>query len=135
MHAVTHALIARTRAHKHSDQGYGSPLVCKLRFSMDFVHKNYHNLRWLLRVTDDTYVNVPNLMSYVALYKPTEARCFGEIYRYGSYTYPHGGAGWLLSRGLIDQMVPRMGEFMHMVNATGMDSDDVVRGLSKCVWR
>jgi hypothetical protein len=81
-------------------------------------------------LTDDTYVNVPNLASFVQLYNESTPHIFGEIYRYKGYRYPHGGAGWLLSKEFVARMVTSMDRFIQMCNQTNMWADDVV---STCV--
>uniref|UniRef100_A0AAV2JB77 Fringe-like glycosyltransferase domain-containing protein n=1 Tax=Knipowitschia caucasica TaxID=637954 RepID=A0AAV2JB77_KNICA len=64
---------------------------------------------WLLIVDDDTLISLPRLRRLLSCYDHKEPVSLGERYGYGlvqsGYSYPTGGAGMVLSRVAVAQIV------------------------------
>lgn len=115
--------------------GQQIPMVCKLAKMIKHVDSEFRDrLGWLLRVTDDTYVNVGNLVRLLASPNMTsmqhESVYGGDLYEWGGHRYMDGGAGWLMSGHLIRSIAPVLDvDFMQgIVQERSMTADDVAFG-------
>ncbi|XP_020778644.1 beta-1,3-glucosyltransferase [Boleophthalmus pectinirostris] len=90
----------------NTDRGHcGKTFAILKRFLSDAVP----NTDWLLIVDDDTLISLPRLRRLLSCYDPKEAVSLGERYGYGlvqsGYSYPTGGAGMVLSRVAVSEIV------------------------------
>lgn len=108
--------------------GQQKPVVCKLVFMYKYILKNHPFSKWVMRVTDDTYVNVPNLVSFVRKFNPVFPWYIGEVYEHSGARYADGGVGWLLSRGALEKVAPELDRYWKILLAQGNWYDDVSFG-------
>ncbi|KAK9686483.1 hypothetical protein K7432_015146 [Basidiobolus ranarum] len=92
---------------------------------------------WIMKVDDDTYVNVDELLGALALENPNSIRLLGHMDS-GPITRVHscfGGPGYILSRGLMNVVGPHLAECRRSVNRGAEDvllADCI--GLHKPEW-
>lgn len=90
----------------NTDRGHcGKTFAIMKRFLSDAVPKT----DWLLIVDDDTLISLPRLRRLLSCYDPKDAVSLGERYGYGlvqnGYSYPTGGAGMVLSRVAVSEII------------------------------
>jgi hypothetical protein len=85
------------------DKQYTSGLLCKNKKMISFFQQpeNRH-YKWVMRLMDDTYLHIENLAELVGRYNESLPIVIGEKYCHPSFSYPTGGPGFVISRGLID---------------------------------
>lgn len=65
--------------------------------------EKFKDVQWFVRVMDDTYLHLENLHHLVNQYNPKDKILLGDMYCVEeNYTYPSGGPGFIISRGLLD---------------------------------
>lgn len=87
------------------DSSYHTGLWCKNRFMFDYWRDNarYDEVKWYIRLMDDSYVHMENLMDLIEQYDHTEKIVLADKFcTHYSIPYPSGGAGILFSRGFLD---------------------------------
>ena len=101
------------------------------------------NIKWYFTVGCDTYVNVPNLLSVLSAYDPTQPHLIGQCWDTkvedaaaagllpGS-KYANGGGGIAISAALMDAMIPKMEAWMADQSKTH-NSDLSIAGLAAAV--
>jgi hypothetical protein len=108
-------------------------LSCKTLFLFKSLYERDPNAKWYLRAMDDTYVHLPNLLSYLAQYDSSTPLIIGmrqvispvnqeqrfeesqgPQYRQAELFYPQGGCGWVLSNEYVRRML--QGENLEMLN-------------------
>ena len=114
----------------HCGNGQQMPMVCKFVESIKYASNEFQNLAWMLRITDDTYVNIPNLIKLVKDMNSSKAFYGGERYQRDDHVYADGGAGWLMSAATVHDITPRLDvEFLKdIVIEKNMPYDDVAFG-------
>jgi len=100
-------------------------LCCKTIFLYKHLYENAPHVKWFMRVMDDTYVHLPNVLEHISHYdenvplllgvrqvispKINDWQRFedtqGPEYADIEEMYPQGGAGWILSRAYIQKML------------------------------
>jgi len=108
-------------------------LSCKTLFLFKTLYERDPDAKWYLRAMDDTYVHLPNLLSYLSQFDhhtpliigmrqvispANEKQRFeesqGPQYRPIEIFYPQGGSGWVLSNEYVKRML--QGENLEMLN-------------------
>ncbi len=79
-------------------------------------------VQWVVRITDDTFTHLPNLLDYLRHFDPKKKWYMGEKYERPGHLYADGGAGWIISRAVLEVVAPRRQEF---TGAGGGCYDDV----------
>jgi hypothetical protein len=64
---------------------------------------------WFLLVEEDSFVVLENLAYFLAVYKPATPHYFGHAYRTWSTEYARAGAGVVLSRAAMTQLLGYLG--------------------------
>ena len=97
----------------HCGDGQTGALCCKTAFAMGSALRLMPQLKWVLRVCDDTYVHMSNVIPYLEHFDPDQPWYLGEKYvgQHAPTPYADGGAGWALSRGALHMLAPRLSEF------------------------
>ncbi|ORX71702.1 hypothetical protein K493DRAFT_364340 [Basidiobolus meristosporus CBS 931.73] len=98
--------------------------------SVYFYRLNYYD--WIMKVDDDTYVNIDQLLSGFKEENPNELRLLGHMDS-GPVTRIHscfGGSGYILSRRLLRMVGPFLAQCRLSVN---MGAEDVL--LADCIGR
>lgn len=97
------ASMAKQWVHTNCSDTYMSGLLCKnARMVQMFQQAEYKHYKWILRVVDDTFVHVENAWDYLSALNASKPQLIGERYCHPQFSYPTGGAGFAISRGLID---------------------------------
>jgi len=66
-------------------------------------NERFRDVKWFVRVMDDTYLHLENLYDLVSQYDWRHRVLLGDLYCVvENYTYPSGGPGFIFSRGLLD---------------------------------
>lgn len=65
--------------------------------------EEYKEVKWFVRIMDDTYLHMENMYDLVRRYDWREKIVIGDMYCVEeNYTYPSGGPGFIFSRGLLE---------------------------------
>lgn len=82
---------------------YDRGLVCKNERMIQRWQNENLNVKWFVRVTDDTYLHLKNLYLFLLDYDPDEIIVFGSksCIHLDFLSYPAGGVGVVFSRGFI----------------------------------
>lgn len=74
--------------------------------ALRYIFKNYlHRADWFLKADDDTYVVVDNLRHFLKDKDPDEHVYYGSKFRLEDFTYHSGGAGYVMSRKMVRNIV------------------------------
>ena len=65
---------------------------------MQHAGKNWPRARWYVYMEDDTYLFLPNVLSYLSSFNSSEAHYLGSLAYKSNVTFAHGGSGFALSR-------------------------------------
>jgi len=81
-------------------------LWAKTKYGMQYAYDQYNDkVDWVLKVDDDTYVIVENLITFLEMKDPEEASYFGcHMKMTVAQGYMSGGAGYLLSRKAVEML-------------------------------
>jgi hypothetical protein len=120
-------------------------LGCKTAALYDALWARFPNTEFFMRIMDDTFVHLSNLIRY-CLWLAPDAHKYLTIsarqiidpenagLRFGdddghlvSDTYPHSGSGWMHSRGFMARAVPRLNELRDL--STRQSGDDLAVGI------
>lgn len=82
-------------------------LWAKTKFAFQFAYDFYHDKAdWVIKVDDDTYVIVENLITFLESRDPAEAAYYGCHMRMTiAQGFMSGGAGYVLSRKAVEMLV------------------------------
>lgn len=67
-------------------------------------HRTLSTHKWVFFVDDDTFVNVPKLVSFVGAIPPSLPLLIGHIWTSPGWSWPSGGAGMLMSMRAVQQV-------------------------------
>lgn len=87
------------------EKSYYFGIWCKNAAMIDYWKREerFREVKWFVRVMDDTYLHLENLYELVKTYDWREKVLIGDLYCVKeNYTYPSGGPGFIFSRGLLD---------------------------------
>ncbi|XP_067672216.1 glycoprotein-N-acetylgalactosamine 3-beta-galactosyltransferase 1-A-like [Haliotis asinina] len=81
-------------------------LIKKTMGALRYIFKDYiHEADWFLKADDDTYVVVDNLRHFLKDKNPDEPIYYGSKFILEDFTYHSGGAGYVMSRDLVKDIV------------------------------
>ncbi|XP_046568759.1 glycoprotein-N-acetylgalactosamine 3-beta-galactosyltransferase 1-A-like [Haliotis rubra] len=81
-------------------------LIKKTMGALRYIFKHYiHKADWFLKADDDTYVVVDNVRHFLKEKNPDEPVYYGSKFRLEDFTYHSGGAGYVMSRELLKNIV------------------------------
>ncbi|XP_076077563.1 fringe glycosyltransferase-like [Mytilus galloprovincialis] len=121
-----------------ADSHYRQGLCCKMAREYDIFMES--EKRWFCHVDDDNYVNVPALVGFLQQYNHSDDWYLGipsishpmEVLDRANpgqklaFWFATGGAGFCISRGLADKMVPHAG------GGRIMTTGDIIRLPDDC---
>jgi hypothetical protein len=79
----------------------GGWIVDKWKFIplMQHAGENWPNARWYIYMEDDSYLFLPNVLSYLSKFDSSAPHYLGSYAAKSDVVFAHGGAGFALSRG------------------------------------
>ncbi len=89
--------------------------------------KDNPNAQWFLNVDDATYLFRENMCDLLTIYDPSETWVFGEALSFGGHVFVSGGAGIIVSRGVMEILGPETD------NCELIMGDDYTIGI--CMWK
>lgn len=114
-------------AHHCAGMSLMNSLCCRTQYGYTHTHDKYPHVKWIVRLTDDTFCHVHNLLQYVRYFDSERPWYLGEKYeRPPDHCYADGGAGWMISRATLRAVHPRIEEFKSVRG--GECYDDVFYG-------
>lgn len=108
---------------------YQDGLLCKNRVMIEMFRKpEFQHYKWVMRLMDDTWIHMENLHWLASQYDHKVPLVLGEKYCHPKFTYPTGGPGFLISRGIIDRFDFTSWDFITTRNTKETVFDDLVWG-------
>ncbi len=90
---------------------------------------NWPNAKWYIYMEDDTYLFLPNVLTYLPSFDWKKPHWLGSYAAKSDIVFAHGGAGFALSRGAWEQSFgqnPRMAEDYEQYTADHCCGDQVL---------
>lgn len=85
------------------DSTYNVGLWCKNTFMFNYWRtKQFSHIKWFVRLMDDSYVHMENLLELLLHYDPKEKIVLGDRFCYWGHDYPSGGPGIVFSRAVLE---------------------------------
>jgi hypothetical protein len=92
--------------------GQTNGLCCKTAFAYQYAMEHFPDLDWVVRITDDTFLHLENLATFLSHFDPSKKWYLGEKYERDGLIYADGGAGWIISRPVLQAIYRDLGQIL-----------------------
>jgi hypothetical protein len=114
------------------ESSYNYGIWCKNAYMMEYwqTSEKFKNVKWFVRVMDDTYVHLENILQLVSQYDYREKMVIGEKWcKNGEFEFPIGGSGFIISRAVVEDFDwPSWAHAIKRVNKMSDFVDDMAWG-------